>query len=84
MIDARICDGDLVFIQHQPTVENGEIAAVLIDDEVGASSRSIVPELLMASSSKRRTKNMSLYSSRIATLNRFGSLGKAVAFQSYL
>lgn len=34
MIDARICDGDLVFIRRQPTVENGEIAAVLIDDEV--------------------------------------------------
>lgn len=34
MIDARICDGGLVFIRRQPTVENGEIAAVLIDDEV--------------------------------------------------
>lgn len=34
MIDARIHDGDLVFIRRQPQVENGEIAAVLIDDEV--------------------------------------------------
>lgn len=34
MVDARILDGDLVFIRHQPTVENGEIAAVIIDDEV--------------------------------------------------
>lgn len=34
MIDARICDGDLVFVRKQPMVENGEIAVVLIDDEV--------------------------------------------------
>ncbi|MCI8497716.1 MAG: helix-turn-helix domain-containing protein [Clostridiales bacterium] len=33
MIGARIQDGDLVFIRKQPMVENGEIAAVLIDDE---------------------------------------------------
>lgn len=33
MIDARIHDGDLVFVRRQPTVENGEIAVVLIDDE---------------------------------------------------
>lgn len=34
MIDARINNGDIVFIRKQPTVENGEIAAVSIDDEV--------------------------------------------------
>lgn len=33
MIDARICDGDLVFIRSQPVVDNGDIAVVLIDDE---------------------------------------------------
>lgn len=33
MINARIFDGDVVFIRQQPDVENGEIAAVLIDDE---------------------------------------------------
>ena len=33
MIGARINDGDIVFIRKQPDVENGEIAAVLIDDE---------------------------------------------------
>jgi len=33
MIDARIFDGDIVYIKEQPEVENGEIAAVLIDDE---------------------------------------------------
>lgn len=33
MIDARILDGDIVYIKKQPTVNNGEIAAVLIGDE---------------------------------------------------
>ena len=33
MIGARIYDGDIVFIREMPIVENGEIAAVIIDDE---------------------------------------------------
>lgn len=33
MINARICDGDLVYIKKQANVDNGDIAAVLIDDE---------------------------------------------------
>lgn len=33
MIGARIHDGDIVFIRSQTSVENGEIAAVVIDDE---------------------------------------------------
>ena len=33
MINARIFDGDIVYIRKQDTVENGEIAAVLIEDE---------------------------------------------------
>ena len=33
MINAHIFDGDLVFIRKQPDVENGEIAAVVIDGE---------------------------------------------------
>ena len=34
MRDARINDGDIVFIQSCPEVENGQIAAVSIDNEV--------------------------------------------------
>lgn len=33
MIGARIHDGDVVFIRSQSIVENGQIAAVIIDDE---------------------------------------------------
>lgn len=33
MIDAAICNGDYVVIRQQPTAENGEIVAALIDGE---------------------------------------------------
>lgn len=33
MINARIFDGDILFVKSQPTVEDGEIAVVLVDDE---------------------------------------------------
>jgi repressor LexA len=33
MVDAAICDGDFVVIRQQPTAENGEIVAALIDGE---------------------------------------------------
>lgn len=33
MINARIHDGDIVYVRQQPAVNNGEIAAVLIGDE---------------------------------------------------
>jgi len=33
MIGARIHDGDIVFIRHQDDVDDGQIAAVIIDDE---------------------------------------------------
>lgn len=33
MINANIFDGDIVFIRQQPTLENGEIGAILLDDE---------------------------------------------------
>ena len=33
MINARIMDGDIVYIRQQETVDNGQIAAVLVDGE---------------------------------------------------
>lgn len=33
MIDAAICDGDWVVIRQQPTAENGDIVAAMIDGE---------------------------------------------------
>lgn len=39
MINARIHDGDIVYIRKQPDVENGEIAAVIIDGEEATLKR---------------------------------------------
>ena len=33
MINARIYDGDIVFVKKMPIVDNGDIAAAIIDDE---------------------------------------------------
>ena len=33
MINARIFDGDVLFVRQQESVDDGEIAVVLIDDE---------------------------------------------------
>jgi repressor LexA len=39
MINTRILDGDIVYIRKQPDVNNGEIAAVLIDNEEATLKR---------------------------------------------
>jgi repressor LexA len=33
MVDAAICDGDVVVVRQQQTAENGDIVAAMIDDE---------------------------------------------------
>jgi len=33
MVDAAICDGDWVVVRSQPTADNGDIVAALLDDE---------------------------------------------------
>jgi repressor LexA len=33
MIDAAICDGDWVVVRQQPTADNGDIVAAMLDDE---------------------------------------------------
>lgn len=81
MIDARICDGDLVFVRQQPTVENGEIAVVLIDDEVTLKRfyKTEKGVILKPENSK--------YEPLFYTEEDFKNiriLGKAVAFQSRL
>ena len=55
MIEARIYDGDLVFIREQPDVENGEIAAVMVDDETATLKRVVKQHgqiILMPANSK--------------------------------
>lgn len=47
MINARIYDGDIVYIRQQPTVEDGQIAAVLIGDEATLKRVRFFPDHLV-------------------------------------
>ena len=33
MVDAAICDGDWVVVRQQPTADNGDIVAAMLDNE---------------------------------------------------
>lgn len=81
MIGARIMDGDIVFIKKMPIVNNGEIAAVIIDDEATLKRVFYYPEkqklVLQAENSKYEPF---IYVNE--ELNEIRILGKAVAFQS--
>lgn len=79
MVNARILDGDIVFIREQSTVDNGEIAAVVIEDE--ATLKRVYYD----------GKTFSLISENPAyppivitgeELDHIKILGKAIAFQS--
>ncbi len=79
MIDARIMDGDVVYIRQQPTVNNGEIAAVLIGDEA------TLKKVYLSGSTLTLLACNSHYEPFVYTdeqLNDIRILGKAVGFTS--
>ena len=83
MINARIFDGDVVFIKQQDSVDNGEIAAIIIDNEATLKRVYYYPDedflILKAENTKYADmifKKRDLDSIRI--------LGKAIAFQANL
>ncbi|WP_370835102.1 transcriptional repressor LexA [Phascolarctobacterium faecium] len=78
MINARIYDGDIVFIHKQPEVENGEIAAVAIDDEVTLKRVYMSDNFVELRAENPKYKPMVFNQSNC--LN-FRILGKAIAFQ---
>ena len=79
MIGARIHDGDVVFICQQPEVENGEIAAVSINDEVTLKRIYIYDNQIVLNAENPKYAPM-IYS--LDQIESFRILGKAVAFQS--
>ncbi len=81
MIGARIRDGDLVFIRSQDDVDDGEIAAVVLNDEATLKRVYHIKNGLQLLSENPR------YAPMIFTLDECESiriLGKAVSFQSAL
>lgn len=79
MINARIMDGDIVFIRQQPDVENGEIAAVLIGDEATLKRVYKMENQIMLMAENTAYQPM-VYSGE--ALNEVRILGKAVYFMS--
>ena len=81
MINARIWDGDIVFIRAQPQVENGEIAAVIIGDEATLKRVYYYPQQnrLMLNAENPAFAPLIYIGDELRQIK---ILGKAVAFQS--
>lgn len=81
MINARIFDGDIVYIRQQPDVENGEIAAVLIDNEATLKRVYKYPHRIELRAENPTVKPFELAYEEMNTVR---ILGKAVAFTSII
>ena len=79
MINARIFDGDVVYIRQQSTVENGEIAAVLIDGDATLKRVKLHPDRIILEPENPMYDPL-VY--RNEEMNTVRILGKAVAFTS--
>ncbi|MDD6502595.1 MAG: XRE family transcriptional regulator [Oscillospiraceae bacterium] len=81
MINARIFDGDIVYIKQQDIVENGEIAAVVIEDEATLKRVYYTPgnDCITLRACNPLYPDL-VYSGE--TLDEIHILGKAVAFTS--
>ena len=79
MIKARIFDGDIVYIRQQETVENGEIAAVLIDNESTLKRVRLFDDRIILEPENPMYKPMVYWNE---DMNAVRILGKAVAFTS--
>ena len=81
MIDARILEGDIVFIRQQSAVDDGEIAVVLIDNDV------TLKRFYQNNDGVILKPENSKYQPRYYTEKNFKNirvLGKAIFFQSKL
>jgi repressor LexA len=78
MINARIYDGDIVFIRQQPKVENGEIAAVSIDDTVTLKRVYVGTDYIELKPENPTYKPLRFSKTEI---EQFRIIGKAIAFQ---
>lgn len=79
MINARIFDGDIVYIRQQSTVENGEIAAVLIDNEATLKRVRLFEDHISLEPENPMYKPLVYWNE---DMNGVRILGKAVAFTS--
>lgn len=81
MINARIYEGDIVFIKEMPIVENGDIAAVIIEDDATLKRVYYYPDDNMLQLVAENPKYKPLVYQN-EELNHIRILGKAVYFMS--
>lgn len=79
MINARIFNGDIVYIRQQNTVDNGEIAAVLIDGEATLKRVKLHSDRIIL---EPENPLYDPFVYRNEEMNSVRILGKAVAFTS--
>lgn len=79
MINARIYDGDIVYIRRQDTIENGEIAAVLIDEEATLKRIRLFDDHISLDPENPLYRPLVYWGEE---MNAVHILGKAVAFTS--
>lgn len=79
MINARIFNGDIVYIRQQETVESGEIAAVLIDNEATLKRVRLFDDHISLEPENPQYRPLVLWGEEMNTVR---ILGKAVAFTS--
>ena len=80
MINARIFDGDIVYIRQQPQVEDGEIAAVMVgEDEATLKRVHLFQDHIVLEPENPQYRAKSFWD---ADMSNVRILGKAVAFTS--
>lgn len=79
MINARIFDGDIAYIRQQDTIENGEIAAVLIDDEATLKRVRLYDDHIVLEPENPQFRPIVYWNEE---MNDVHIIGKAVAFTS--
>jgi len=79
MINARIYDGDIVYIRQQPTVDDGQIAAVLIGDEATLKRVHFFPDHVVLEPENPQFRPLVYWEN---DMNSVRILGLAVAFTS--
>ena len=81
MIDAGIDDGDVVYIRKQPDIENGEIAAVRIDNEATLKRVYKYPDRLVLQPENRSYPPMTYVGEE---MNQVSIEGKAVGWTHWV
>ncbi len=81
MIGARIHDGDIVFCVEQSSVDNGEIAAVIIDDEATLKRVYFERDKLVLAPENPAYPPLVYVGEELQNVR---IIGKAVAFQSHV